>query len=402
MGDAPQLHRRFLEEGLMTSVAIKGWCPSAHRPMQSGDGLVARIRPRGGRLSPAQAVAIADLASRYGNGLIDLTGRANLQIRGLRAEAHAPLLASLAQLALIDADAETESQRNVLVTPFWKDGDDTQWLAVQLERALSENCLGLPAKFGFAVDCGEERVLAQNSADIRIERSADGGLLVRADGCLAGRVVARGQAVPTALSLAKWFLASGGASGGRGRMAAHVGSGARPPHLLAGASPARAAPPPRPGVCASGALVGLAFGQMRSTTLKFLAECATGLRMTPWRMIFAEGLRGMPEHDGIVSDADDPLLRVSACTGAPSCQAAHAATRALAAALAPHMPAQAHLHVSGCAKGCAHPGGAAVTLVANADGFDLIRDGSTRDAPARRGLTRAQILADPRALLRAV
>jgi precorrin-3B synthase len=92
-------------------------------------------------------------------------------------------------------------------------------------------------------------------------------------------------------------------------------------------------------------------------------------------------------------------LRVSACTGAPSCQAAHAETRALAAALAPYLPAHAHLHISGCAKGCAHPGASAATLVANAGGFDLIRDGSTRDAPARRGLTRARILADPRALL---
>jgi precorrin-3B synthase len=383
----------------MTSVAIKGWCPSAHRPMHSGDGLVARIRPRGGRLSSAQAVAIADLAERYGNRLIDLTGRANLQIRGLCAEAHAPLLATLAQFGLIDADAEIESQRNMLVTPFWTDGDDTQWLAVQLERALSVGCLGLPAKFGFAVDCGDERVLAPSSADIRIECSADGGLMVRADGCPAGQPVARQQAVPAALSLAKWFLASGGASGGRGRMAAHIGNGARPPHMLAGASPASAARPPRPGLCAGGALVGLAFGQLLSTTLRFLAERAVGLRMTPWRMIFAEGLSEMPEHDGIVSDADDPLLRVSACTGAPSCQATHAETRTLAAALAPHMPAQAHLHISGCTKGCAHPGAAAVTLVANVDGFDLICDGSTRDAPARRGLTRAQILADPRALL---
>ena len=40
----------------MTGFAIKGWCPGALRPMQSGDGLVVRIRPRGGRLSPAQAV----------------------------------------------------------------------------------------------------------------------------------------------------------------------------------------------------------------------------------------------------------------------------------------------------------------------------------------------------------
>ena len=39
----------------MNRFEIKGWCPSALRPMQSGDGLVVRVRPRGGRLSAEQA-----------------------------------------------------------------------------------------------------------------------------------------------------------------------------------------------------------------------------------------------------------------------------------------------------------------------------------------------------------
>ena len=55
----------------MSAVAIKGWCPGALRPMQSGDGLVVRVRPFGGRLEAAQVAGIADLAERYGNGLID-------------------------------------------------------------------------------------------------------------------------------------------------------------------------------------------------------------------------------------------------------------------------------------------------------------------------------------------
>jgi precorrin-3B synthase len=387
----------------MTAVAIKGWCPSAHRPMQSGDGLVARIRPRQGRLSATQGVAIAELAERYGNGLIDLTGRANLQVRGLRAEGHQALLASLAELGLIDADAEIEAQRNILVAPFLREGEDTQTLAVELERALGEQSLGLPEKLGFAVDCGEARLLARASADIRIERSADCGLMVRADGAAHGRVVTRTNAVDVALSLAKWFLASGGASGGRGRMAAHIGRGAKLPDAHAGdAVPARALLTPAPGVYASGALVGIAFGQMRSATLKFLGECKANLRMTPWRMILLEGLREMPVHEGIVASAGDPLLRIAACTGAPACEAAHAETRALAAALAPHLPAQAKLHVSGCGKGCAHPGVADVTLVATSDGFDLVGRGTTRDAPSLRGLSRADILADPRAVLEAL
>ena len=387
----------------MSAVTIKGWCPSAHRAMQSGDGLVARIRPRGGRMSAAQAVAIAELAERYGNGMIDLTGRTNLQVRGLRAQGHEALVAALAELALVDADAGIETQRNILVAPFWREGDGTQSLAAELERALAERSLGLPAKFGFAVDCGAARLLAQASADIRIEGSADGGLLVRADGAPHGRAVTTADAIDLALSLATWFLASGGATGGRGRMAAHIASGAKLPDALAGdALPAPALAPPAPGVNANGALVGIAFGQMQSATLKFLGECATSLRLTPWRMILLEGLYEMPEHDGLVADAADPLLRIAACTGAPACEAAHSETRALAASLAPHLPARARLHVSGCAKGCAHPDVADVTLVATADGFDLIRSGTTRDAPSLRGASRADILADPRAVLEAL
>ena len=384
----------------MADFAIKGWCPSGHRPMQSGDGLVLRIRPPTGRLSRAQALAIADLAERHGNGLIDLTHRANLQIRGLHAEDHEPLVASLARLKLIDRDAATETERNILVAPFWSENDESLTLAIQLERALGDRPLGLPEKFGFAVDCGEAPVLTQASADVRIERSADGSLIVRADGATHGLRVARAHAVAAALALARWFLAAGGAKDGRGRMAALVGRGHLPSQTLAGwAEPARPLRPPHPGVRAGGALVGLAFGQMQSATLKLLAGSADGLRMTPWRMILLEGVREMPEHEGIVSRADDPLLRVTACTGAPACRAAHAETRALAAALAPHVSADARLHVSGCGKGCAHPASAAVTLVGTADGFDLVRRGSTRDVPTLRGIARTRILADPGAVL---
>ena len=82
----------------MSQFAIKGWCPGALRPMRSGDGLVVRIRPHGGRLSPAQATGIAELAERFGNGLIDVTNRANLQIRGVSDAGHASLIEGLARL----------------------------------------------------------------------------------------------------------------------------------------------------------------------------------------------------------------------------------------------------------------------------------------------------------------
>jgi len=380
----------------MSAVSVKGWCPGALRPMQSGDGLVVRVRPFGGRLDAAQAAGLAHLAERHGNGLIDVTSRANLQIRGVSETSHRLLLDGLAQLTLLDPDANTESRRNILVTPFWHDGDETQALAAELEEALAESALELPTKFGFAIDDGKSRVLAGNSADVRIERDAAGNLLVRADGAGLGRSVARGEAISTALAFASWFVTSGG----RGRTATHLAAGAKLPEALRGeAEPAPIMAAAQPGLYPQGAMVGVAFGQMPHVTLNQLSDRGHALRMTPWRMVLSEGERTMPTVSGLITEAYDPALRVIACSGAPRCREAHADTRGLAAALAPNIGGAARLHVSGCAKGCAHSGAAAITLVATAAGFDLVRGGSARDEPVLRGLDRDDIVRDPSILM---
>ena len=384
----------------MSASMVKGWCPGALRPMQSGDGLVVRVRPFGGRLEANQIAGLAELAERHGNGLIDVTRRANLQIRGVSEESHRPLIDGLARLQLLDPDPDIEARRNILVTPFWTVGDESQALAAELEEALAESALDLPTKFGFAIDDGKSRVLAGDSADVRIERDRGGRLLVRADGARFGHSVARGEAVSTALALAAWFVASGGAKGGRGRMAAHIAAGAALPAALRGETePAPVMPASRPGHYPQGALVGVAFGQMLHATLHQLSGCGHALRMTPWRMVLSEGKREMPSGAGLITEPHDPALRVIACSGAPRCREAHADTRALAAALAPRIALDTRLHVSGCAKGCAHSGPATLTLVATRDGFDLVRSGSTRDMPALRGLSGAEIVKSPSVLV---
>ncbi|WP_426439216.1 precorrin-3B synthase [Bradyrhizobium genosp. P] len=384
----------------MSAVAIKAWCPGALRPMQSGDGLVVRVRPHGGRLDAKQAAGIADLAGQYGNGLIDLTSRANLQIRGVGDHGYPPLIDGLARLGLLDPDPETEARRNVLVTPFWSAGDDTSSLAAELELGLASTPLDLPTKFGFAIDDGSERTLAGASADVRIERDGAGGLMVRADGAKLGRAVTRGEAVPVALALAEWFVTSGGGESERRRMAAHIAEGASLPKTLRGdAKPARQSAEPAPGLCPPGAMVGVAFGQVPHLTLGHLATHAQAIRLTPWRMLLVEGMREMLCGADLITRADDPVLRVIACSGAPRCGEAHADTRALASALAPHIPADARLHVSGCAKGCAHSGSADITLVATREGFDVVRGGSTRDMPVMHGLSGTAIVANPSMLM---
>jgi precorrin-3B synthase len=380
----------------MSAIAIKGWCPGAWRPMESGDGLLVRIRPQRGRIDAGQAAGVAELSERYGNGLIDLTSRANFQIRGVREAGYFALIERLAELALLDPDPDVEGRRNLLITPFWKTDDEVALIANELERALPAGPAGLPVKFGFAVDCGSERVLAADAADVRIERDATGRLIVRADGAESGRHVARGGAVRIALELAEWFLASHGAKQERGRMAAYIAAGARLPDSLHGdATPARTSLMPTPGLTPQGAMIGVAFGQMTHATLNWLAGKARALRITPWRMMLAEGLHEMPQHEGLITRADDSRLRVIACSGAPRCREAHADTRALAAALAPCLDAGARLHVSGCIKGCAHPKAAPLTLVATAEGYDLVRDGSARDVPLRRGLSKKRLIEDP-------
>ncbi len=371
----------------MSAPEVKGWCPGALRPMASGDGLVVRIRPFGGRLTTAQGQGIADLSRRFGNGSIDLSSRANIQLRGVREAGLDVLTDGLRALALLDATPEEEARRNIVVTPFWRDRDGTADLAQALARRVTQGPT-LPHKFGYAVDTGPAPALAQVSADIRLERSIDRQLILRADGAALGLPVTPQDAPGTALALAQWFLASGGAPEGRGRMARHLASGATLPAGLAGTlPPAPAAATPGPGECESGALVGLEFGQISAETLALLA--ANPLRVTPWRMLLIEG--PTPDLPDLITAPGDPRLRVIACTGAPGCPQALGPTRDLARRLAASVPPGETLHVSGCAKGCAHPGPCETVLVATSEGWGLAQNARAAD-PALRHMAEARLL----------
>ncbi|MFC3181175.1 precorrin-3B synthase [Cypionkella sinensis] len=371
------------------SPIIQGWCPGALRPMQSGDGLVVRVRPRAGRLTPDQARGIARLARLHGNGLIDLSNRANVQLRGVTPASHPALIEGLRALDLIDRDAADEARRNIIVPPFWTEADATQPLADALAQALAAaDAPQLPGKFGFVLDTAATPCLRDVSADIWLETGPDGLLLAtQADRAL--RVTPQ-TAVAEAIALARWFVENGGVNAGRGRMAALLQRVPLPDRFDAPRIPATA--PPSPGTVAQGALVGFEFGQMQAETLAALADLGP-LRVTPWRMLLIEGAGAAPDLPGLITRADDPMLRVVACTGAPGCLQAHGETRNLARALAPHL--RETLHVSGCTKGCAHPGPAALTLTATPTGFALIRNGTASGTPIRDGLSAADLIASP-------
>ncbi|MCB1388402.1 MAG: cobalamin biosynthesis protein CobG [Rhodobacteraceae bacterium] len=369
------------------SFTVKGWCPGALRPMLSGDGFVVRVRPVLAELTAAQVLGLCAAAETFGAGLIDITNRANLQIRGVTEAVLPALRAELGTLGLIDPDIETETRRNILVAPMWATGDDTHRLARELTARLGE-FPALPPKVGFAVDAGPGPVLGAVPADFRIERGADRGLILRPDGRARGIALAPGAEIDTLIRLADWFVASGGAEAGR--MVRH------PAPLPDWAGDLRTPAVPRaqlrPGVHALGAVQGCAFGQVRARALVQAVgdSGAAAIRVTPWRALLLLDAAPGP-REGLIWDADAPELRADACPGAPSCPQASVETRTLARRLAPHVAG--HLHVSGCAKGCAHPAPADVVITGESGAYGVAFQARAGDPMTHRGLSADQVLA---------
>jgi precorrin-3B synthase len=404
----------------------KGWCPGALKPMETGDGLLARVRAPRGRLSLDQAAALADSAIACGNGAIGLTARANLHLRGLSEATLPDLHARLEDSGLIDADPEVERLRNIVASPL--DDVDPEALldlgpsVAALERRLMEapNLRRLPAKFSFVLDALGRLPLGDVDADIRFEASGDGRLAVflAGDDALAARCApAEAGDVAARLGFAFLALAGAGETAPRRMRALVERTGASAVFAEAGCetqastrSQRRAALRDMIGVRAFGAafLVGAAapFGEVDAARLKALIERArafgaSGLRLTPWRAFLIVGLdrRGAESlvHSmadlGFIVDADDPRLRVAACPGAPACMHGYRSVRDDATRWAPLLPKGdgVIVHVSGCAKGCARHNATAATLTASATGYDLILGGRAGDPPARRGLSDPEV-----------
>src|SRR5271157_5083557 len=144
-----------------SSELVVGWCPGALRPFESGDGLIVRVRLHLGRMSLVQLETLVSAAERFGDGNLYLSNRANVQLRGVTAEKHAPLLEVLASAGLLDTDARVEAIRNIQVSPAVElstHAELTAGLVARLEDALARNeaLYQLPGKFGMAVQAGNE------------------------------------------------------------------------------------------------------------------------------------------------------------------------------------------------------------------------------------------------------
>lgn len=403
----------------MTQNRRRGHCPGLAVPMATGDGLLARLMP--GAPVPLDAMAALCAAARtHGNGIIEVTARGSLQVRGLTADSAALFATEVAALGVA-------AQEGVAVIAS---GDGcADLLASQLRHAIATANLTLSPKVSVIVDGGGAFHLDGLSADVRL-RAVEAGPGQRSVierfhlglGCHRGDGTARaggsddaattwlGMVAPEATVAAVTAILTILAAHGPAMRIADVVArdGVAAFGAVGGIAPAAAPPPRMPAEViglhairdgASALAIGFAFGQTHADALLLLLGAAArvgvrAVRPAPGRAMLLDGvptasardLIVTAEQQGFVVRGDDPRRRIAACPGGPACASGLIPARTLAATLAPLVAAVAGgngavVHVSGCSKGCAHPAPARLTVVGAPQGCAVIRDGCAGDAP---------------------
>jgi precorrin-3B synthase len=400
----------------MTALAInrsqrRGACPGLSAPMPTGDGLLVRLLP----IDTIPLAAFAHLcaaARQYGNGIVEVTGRGSIQVRGLNAGSALRFADAIAALG-IAAEEAVPVFSNALAGLDAEEVLDANALAADLRRALSRTSLTarLAPKVSVVIDGGGLLSLGNVSADVRLcaEARAGGGAFsvgIAGDEASATRLgaIAAADGVEAVVRLleviarrarARDILAAEGDAPFRSALAnfliEHKTSSCR----RRGGDPI-GSHRLRDGSLACG--VGLAFGHTDAATLERLVEAASaagavGIRAAAGRALMMIGLTEAAasafivavENLGFIVAGNDPRRRIVACAGAPICSSAYIAARALAPQIAgiaaAHHDGARQIHISGCAKGCAHAGSAALTIVGSPAGCALIANGSARDVP---------------------
>ena len=283
---------------------------------------------------------------------------------------------------------------------------DVRPIARALERGLAadERLRALPTKFGMLVDGGGTVSIAAERADVAL-MAVDNGIALGVDAPSGTQwlgVASPDTAAAVALAAAHAFLDVRG-SARRGRMrnlSADEHAWVRSVLMPMLQAREMSAPTKRHALGAVGSVVGVAapFGRLEAEQLRRLASLAgeasaAELRLSPWRTVYfgtrdaaaARQAADAARLIGLIVEADDPVLRIAACPGAPDCESSSVDTRGDARRLAAYAAAQGYqgsIHVSGCAKGCARSDPSDLVLVGKAG--SLLAGPQCHDARPRR------------------
>lgn len=368
--------------------AVRGACPSLVAPMPTGDGLIARLLPADGVLTTAALAALCDAARSFGNGIVEVTQRGSLQLRGVRADT-----AEALEAAAHSVGAAPPPGPPVHVGPLAglepAEVADPRPLAAALRARLAATAEALPPKVAIVVDGGGAWPLDGLSADLRLTAVATG------EGPM-WRLSTDFEAVSPPLAAAAAVDAVVAAASTIGRSDRRRPT-PRVPHPPVGVllAPQIAGDRPR-----SKAISGIAFpyGFTHADRLAMLVAAAEHrgadeVRLAPGHGIVFVGCSNGFDPAAFLSDADrlgfvthpdDPRLALAVCAGAPACGSGEAPTRPLAdavvAAAAPLIAARGSIHLSGCTKGCARAAPADLTIVGREGGYALVDGGTAGDA----------------------
>jgi precorrin-3B synthase len=372
--------------------------------MATGDGLLARLTPAGSTITLDAFAGLCAAARTHGNGVIEITSRGGIQVRGLSA-ASAPLFAAEVASLGIEASDGIPVVTDPLAGLTNDDIFDAHALAAPLRKALAAAPFAsrLSAKVSVAIDGGAALHLDSLTADIRMRAidSRNVHIALAGDAATATSLGALplDRAVECAVRLFETLAATSPQSRMREAIQGAVlktFKSAVASLLVDGPAPAaRATANPigiHPLSSGNSALgVGLLFGHSDSETLSRLSAAArqagaSGLRTASSRALLVVGLspdairQFVAEANalGFIVDPADPRRKIVACAGAPICASGEIAARAIAPAIADAARSLAGgeiIHISGCAKGCAHPAPASVAVFGRGGRCDVFVDG---------------------------
>jgi precorrin-3B synthase len=397
----------------MNASLRRGVCPGLSAPLPTGDGLLVRLRPLGS-IPLAAFSTLCALAGQCGNGIMEITARGSIQIRGLSA-ASAPRFAAEVATLGIAAQDDVPILINPLAGLAADDIIDASAFAAELRRELARRPfpVELSPKISVAIDGGNAVNLDGVAADIRLRArlwQGDALLQISVAGDAATAMPLGCVPVHNGAEAAARLLDVLAKRGRNARARDLVAAEGIAPFLsavaglLIGESTPDVIDPPAE-IIGTHALregyargIALPFGNANACSLQGLIEVAeqagaNRLIAAAGRTLIAVGLplaevsnfAAAAEQLGFITRPHDPRRRVIACAGAPFCASGHIATRALAPRLA-EMVAQLHdglatIHLSGCAKGCAHSEKAALTIVGSPHGCALVADGAAQGTP---------------------
>lgn len=375
-------------------------CPGVLDPHPAADGLVARIRLPGGAVTPAQMQALAAFAADHGDGFLELTGRANVQVRGL-SDVDDDAIVGLRDAGMLPSGAH-DRVRNTMVSPLsGRLGGlgDVRSLARDLDAALVDDpdLAALPGRFLFGFDDGHGDVLA-HGPDVGVLAVDAETVEVLLGGRRTGRLVASTDSVAILLAVARDFVR---VRGDRWRIGdldtetlAVLGDVVDAATHPAAGEPTPVVPHDGPivgwfdqddGAVLLGAVVELA--RIPARTAELLAAIDHPIVVTPDREILvcdldegvAETVVRVLAPMGLVYDAASPWARVSACVGSPGCARSHADVRGdLVEHLATSDPDDRE-HWIGCERGCGSPHGPHLRVEAGPEGYTRRRTGEDPD-----------------------